>query len=351
MSIKKRYISPRQKMINLMYVVLMAMLALNVEPAGSTDGFPMKGNPLFRDSVPVWRILQDDDIKINSMQAIVMPKADNLFQGDSLHARILLAAVDTTSLPQVFIGDEKVDADNGLFSFLCDKPGLQSLDGKVVMKNHTFPFHYEYLVSNPSMIVAADLTNVLYAGYDNPLHIGVPGVSQSELVASMQGGTLTKKANGQYVAHPIKGNSTATITVSYMKDGRVRPAGRMEFRVRQLPDPTPYILAHDGDNIRRYRGGRVTRNMLLQDGKISAAVDDGILDIPFRVNSFETVFFDGIGNAVPMASNGASFSAQQQDAIRTLASGKRFYISHVMATGPDGIQRRLDTSMEIIIRN
>ena len=30
MAIRKRPVSPRQKMINLMYVVLMAMLALNV---------------------------------------------------------------------------------------------------------------------------------------------------------------------------------------------------------------------------------------------------------------------------------------------------------------------------------
>ena len=30
MAIKKKHISPRQKMINLMYVVLMAMLALNI---------------------------------------------------------------------------------------------------------------------------------------------------------------------------------------------------------------------------------------------------------------------------------------------------------------------------------
>ena len=30
MAIKKRKISPRQKMINLMYIVLMAMLALNI---------------------------------------------------------------------------------------------------------------------------------------------------------------------------------------------------------------------------------------------------------------------------------------------------------------------------------
>ena len=351
MAIKKRYISPRQKMINLMYVVLLAMLALNVEPAGSTDGFPMKGNPIFRDSVPEWRILQDDDMRVNSIQAIVVPKTNNIFRGDSLHTHILLAAVDTTSLPTVYLNDEKVDAVNGLYSFLCNKSGLQSIDGKVMVQNKTFPFHYEYMVSDPSMVVAVDLTNILYAGIDNPIHVSVPGVSQNDLVASMQGGSLLKKANGQYVARPAKGNSTATITVSYLKDGRVRPAGRMEFRVRQLPDPTPYILAHDGDNIRRYRGGRITRNILLQSGKISAAVDDGILDIPFCVNGFETVFFDGIGNAIPMASNGASFSTQQQEAIRSLNAGKRFYISHVMATGPDGIQRRLDASMEIIIKN
>ena len=61
-----------------MYVVLLAMLALNVEPVGSADGFPMKGNPLFRDSVPVWRILQDNDMRANSMQAIVVPKTNNI---------------------------------------------------------------------------------------------------------------------------------------------------------------------------------------------------------------------------------------------------------------------------------
>ena len=47
MAIKKRPISPRQKMINLMYIVLMAMLALNV----SNDvlkGFTLVGNSLSR---------------------------------------------------------------------------------------------------------------------------------------------------------------------------------------------------------------------------------------------------------------------------------------------------------------
>ena len=38
MAIKKRLVSPRQKMINLMYIVLLAMLALNISTE-VLDGF------------------------------------------------------------------------------------------------------------------------------------------------------------------------------------------------------------------------------------------------------------------------------------------------------------------------
>ena len=41
MAIKKRPVSPRQKMINLMYVILMAMLALNT-PTDEEFGFKGK---------------------------------------------------------------------------------------------------------------------------------------------------------------------------------------------------------------------------------------------------------------------------------------------------------------------
>ena len=83
---------------------------------------------------------------------------------------------------------------------------------------------------------------------------------------------------------------------------------------------------------------------------IGAAIDDGILDVPFRVQSFETVFFDNMGNAVPVASQGAHFSARQKDVIRRLQRNRRFYVSRVTAVGPDGIARKLNTSMEIIVK-
>jgi hypothetical protein len=35
--------------------------------------------------------------------------------------------------------------------------------------------------------------------------------------------------------------------------------------------------------------------------------------------------------------------------FRSLGRGKRFYISEIRAVGPDGVERKLDASMEVIV--
>ena len=62
MAIKKRPVSPRQKMINLMYVVLMAMLALNVS-SEVLNGFSIVEDSLNRTtkgSIKENQIVYDD---------------------------------------------------------------------------------------------------------------------------------------------------------------------------------------------------------------------------------------------------------------------------------------------------
>ena len=83
-------------------------------------------------------------------------------------------------------------------------------------------------------------------------------------------------------------------------------------------------------------------------GGIGAAIDDDMLNVAYRVLSFETVFFDSMGNAIPEVSNGDKFSQRQLDSFRRLSRGKRFYISRVKAVGPDGIERTL-APMEVIV--
>ena len=116
--------------------------------------------------------------------------------------------------------------------------------------------------------------------------------------------------------------------------------------MRKLPDPTPYIQIGDD----RFRTGGLAKASLMSAGGIKAAIDDGLLDIPFKVLGFEAVFYDNMGNAVPMVSDGPNFSQRQRDTFRRLSRNKRFYITRISAVGPDGIKRTLPATMEVIVR-
>ena len=73
-----------------------------------------------------------------------------------------------------------------------------------------------------------------------------------------------------------------------------------------------------------------------------------MLNVAYKVLSFETVFFDSMGNAIPEVSAGDKFSERQISSFRRLSRGKRFYISRVRAMGPDGIERTI-APMEVIV--
>ena len=86
----------------------------------------------------------------------------------------------------------------------------------------------------------------------------------------------------------------------------------------------------------------------ITDEDIEAAIDDDMLNVAYKVLSFETVFFDSMGNAIPEVSAGNRFSERQRSSFRRLSRGKRFYISRVKATGPDGVTRDI-APMEVIV--
>jgi gliding motility-associated protein GldM len=188
--------------------------------------------------------------------------------------------------------------------------------------------------------------NVLYAGFKNPISVSVPGVPQNAVSLSMTGGSLSSTGGGHYIAVPAAVGQDVTFTVSATDQGKSRTMGSFVFKVRKLPDPTAYIAVGTD----RFKGGGLSKASLMGVNSLKAAIDDGLLDIEFKVVSFETVFFDNMGNAVPLASNGAAFSERQKEYFRKLSRNKRFYVSRVSAIGPDGITRNLPQAMEIIVK-
>ena len=296
------------------------------------------------------------DIRVNALDAFVIPNSQTIVQGDRFSARIVMAAIDTTMVPDIYIGGQKVNLPDNIYETICSRTGDFTLTGYIQTINGNGDpirrdFEQKYTVVEPSATVSADLTRMLYAGYSNPISVSVPGVPLNKISATMTNGTLTPNGAGKYIAHPTKIGQEAVITVTSTNTGRPQTMGSFSFKVRKLPDPTPYIdIKDEQGNPSRFKGGNMYKANLVAAETIGAAIDDGILDIGFRVVSFETVFFDNMGNAKPLASEGANFSAAQKDQFRRLTRGRRFYISSVVAVGPDGIERTLSGAMEIKVQ-
>ena len=291
------------------------------------------------------------DIRVNKLRAFVIPESRTVVSGDKFSAQIVMAAVDTTLQPQIYIGDRRVDLKNSTYEFTAGGIGEHTFSGYITMKNgggETIrrDFTQKYTVVNPSATVSADLMNVLYAGYENPISISIPGVPLNAVSASMSGGSFRSIGMGKYIAKPSAVGKDVTITVAANQNGHSRQMGQFVFKVRKLPDPIAYIPMGDD----RFKGGSLTKQALMSAQGIKAAIDDGLLDIQFRVVSFETVFFDNMGNAVPMTSDGANFSARQKEQFRRLTSRRRFYISRVTAVGPDGLTRQLPSATEVQLK-
>ena len=291
------------------------------------------------------------DIRVNKLSAFVIPNAQTIVRGDKFSAQIVMAAVDTTQKPKIYIGGREVNLRNNTYEIVTGRTGDFNLSGYITMQNGSGDvirrdFSQKYTVVDPSATVSADLMNVLYAGYNNPISISIPGVPLTKVSATMTGGTLQPTGPGKYIARPSAVGQDVTINVMSLQTGSARPVGGFTFKVRKLPDPTPYIQIGDD----RFRTGGLAKRSLMDAKGIKAAIDDGLLDIPFTVLGFEAVFYDNMGNAVPMVSNGDSFTQRQRDTFRRLARNKRFYITRITAVGPDGIKRTLPASMEVIVK-
>lgn len=306
------------------------------------------------------------DIRVNKLQAFVVPSQTRLYPGETMTAQMFMGAVDSTQQPQVFVNGQLIKGNQ--ITVKAGAPGKHTLNGYILIKDLTGNvlrrnFSQDYWVTGGPQpkeyispqgmqkvppfdgmaTIAADLMNVLYAGFDNPITISIPNTSQSDVQATMSGGSLVSRGGGHFVARPSAVGQPVTISVS----AKGRKIGEYQFRVRKLPDPSPYI-AMGAD---RFKSGTLSKAALMSASGIQAAIDDGLLDIPFNVTSFRVVFFDNMGNAVPLASNGASFSPQQKEQFRELSRNKRFYITNVVVHGPDGTTRTLNgRNMEVIVR-
>lgn len=293
------------------------------------------------------------DVRVNQLNAYVLPQSRLVMRGGKYSANIVLAAIDTTARPAIYVGGKRL-GDNGLYEFTAGQTGTFNYSGYLEVPHGDgtvtrHPFQSEYTVIEPSATVSATMMNVLYAGIDNPIDISVPGVPMQQVSASISNGSLSRSGD-HWVARVASPGQNAVVTVTANIDGRPNTVGTTSFRVRRLPDPTAYLPLRGADGgIDRYKGSKpITKQQLMGIEGLEAAIDDGLLDTRFNVLGFETIFFDSSGNAAVEISAGDNFSPSQKRRFQSMRRGQRFYITKIRAKGPDGTTRDL-SPIEVIV--
>jgi gliding motility-associated protein GldM len=297
------------------------------------------------------------DYRVNQLKAFVIPETQIVMKGGAYRANIGILAQDSTQRPKVFVNGHYLPDDaNGQYVAGAGSTGTFQVKGYVEMprsdgNSFQVGFSEEYFVVQPSATIAPVLMNVLYSGIANEIQIAVPGIPSQSVLASISNGTLTLKNNDIWVATPKFGSDAVITVTAKMSGGRAQEMGKTTFRVRQLPDPTPYLnVTNAGGDKVRYKGGTpLAKAALVAVETLNAAIDDGILDISFSVVRFELQRFDSMGFAIITSSDGPRFSAQQKDAIRGMQRGQTLLLRGIVVRDPEGRERTLNAPMEIRI--
>ncbi len=296
------------------------------------------------------------DIRVNKLSALVVPESKLVLRGTPYKAQIILSSIDSTQSPDIFVnGQSLAQEQKGYYTANTSRLGQFIVEGYIDAKSPSgevqrTPFKSDYRVIEPMVSVAPTLMNVLYAGINNEVKITVPGISMSQVSATLSGsGTLVRKGN-LWIIKPTKVGEQVKVSVfAKMPNGQDTLMGHSELRVRALPDPSPYIALKTADGKpKRFKGGKISKRELIAAGGVKAAIDDSLVDFAYEVVKFQLISIDSMGNALPEMSQGSKFSSRQLDKIRNTKRGKRLFITQITARGADGIERHIP-ALELII--
>lgn len=279
------------------------------------------------------------DLRVNKLNAYVIPKSDYVIRGGRYQAQIILAAVDSTQRPEYYIEGTRIN-DQGLYEVPAATTGVKHYRGYIAYQNPTsgemenLPFESSYIVGEPAVTISNNDLNIMYRGYDNQFSISVPGVSNERISVQVDGASVTKSAQGTWIIKPGDNVKNVTISVLAEMDGKKQSMGSRSYRVKGLPKPAAYFSVGE----REYQDGNIAQAALLNaQGKVVASYGpDGLLDLPWKITGFRVNI-----NGTITEAKGNKFTADQLTRLKKLKKGNIVVLTDIRAVGPDGKESRL----------
>jgi gliding motility-associated protein GldM len=286
-----------------------------------------------------------EDFKFDKVGAKVVAKSQYVFLGENYEAEIFVAAYDTKQNPQVLISGRSISGAEGvaLYKVPATSEGPKTYEGviRIAAPNGdmmTYPFKSDYIVAPPTLTISPTKMNVFYIGVDNPVSISAGGIADANLIPRITAGsTISRSGKGWIVKSNQPGK--AVISVDARLEQRVKSMGNMEFRVKRVPDPKPYIANSEG--------GNVAKNLLIAAGAIIPRMpQDFEFDLNPIITSFTFVSMRG-SDIVQIEGKGNRLSEEMKKIIGNAKRGGRIWLEDIYAKMPDG-SRKLGTISIIV---
>ena len=277
------------------------------------------------------------DLRVNKLNAYVIPNSNYVIRGGKYTAQIILAAVDSTQRPEYYVEGQRIN-DQGIYEILANQVGQKQYSGQIAFLSNTgemqyLPFSGSYTVAAPSVTISNTDLNIMYRGYENQFSISVPGITNDKVKVSVNGAAVSRRGDF-WIIKPGDGAKQVTISVQAELEGKMQAMGSMTYRVKALPKPGAYFKSGETE----YSDGNISRGALLNPNAqvIASYGPDGLLDLPFKITSFKVNI-----NGVLTEAKGDKFTGQQLSQLGKLKKGAIVVITDIRAKGPDGKDTRL----------
>lgn len=300
--------------------------------------------------------VEGQSFKFNTLIPIVKPLSSYVTVGGTYQADIFLGAYDNQNAPTVEIAKNGGTVDtvnmkiNGESEVLpienamaklkipASGAGLRTVNGIITftpvggeVQKRVFSTTFE--VAAPNLVVSPTKMNVFYRGVDNPVDISVAGYSPKDVAASMTNGTLSKAASGWIVKPGRDAKAIVSATVTN-PDGSKKTMPGVEFRVKNVPNPTPYFGGKSVDD------ETIKKTELTAAAGVIAKMIDFEFDLRFEVVEFKVTMIVG-GTPIEKMTKGPAVSSDMKEIFQKSKPGQKIYIEGIKARGPDGTVRNL----------
>jgi len=294
--------------------------------------------------------------KFNYLESVVQAESNYVIRGGDYNAEVFIAARDTTQQPIIYLGDyDSTISDEGMVDYLMkgelgrdydslpvrggrgvysltpSSTGPKSYRGIISLKrmDGSFtnkPFHGQYMVAPPSLIVSATKMNVFYQSLENPIDVSAPGTTQENISITLSNGTYTG-SNGSYIVSPNR-LEECIVSAYDVAGGSRRKLGDAKFRVEAPPPPQASLAGK--------QFGTVTRNDLQRALGIEVSMPDWFkFEIEYKITGMTFINRVGVNIQRMNATNG-DFTSEIRNAINLMPSGQYLQFENIKAVGPDG---------------